>query len=47
MRAPSPFPPAAAGRGWNAYAFDNFEEAFEWLTEEERVDRPGGDPDAG
>ena len=28
------FAMTAAGRGWNAYAFDDFEEAFEWLTEE-------------
>lgn len=24
----------ASGRGWNAWAFDQFEDAFEWLTEE-------------
>ena len=27
----------ASGRGWNAYAFESFEDAFEWLTEEESV----------
>ena len=37
------FAMTAAGRGWNAYAFDNFEEAFEWLTEEVPIERhPGG-----
>ena len=24
----------ASTRGWNAYAFDDFEEAFDWLSEE-------------
>jgi len=24
----------ASSRGWNAYAFDDFEEAFDWLAEE-------------
>ena len=24
----------ASGRGWNAFAFDTFEDAFDWLTEE-------------
>ena len=28
----------ASGRGWNTYAFDTFEDAFDWLTEEERVE---------
>jgi hypothetical protein len=28
----------ASGRGWNTYAFDNFEEAFDWLTDEQPVE---------
>ena len=32
----------ASGRGWNAYAFDDFEQAFEWLTEEEEIETGGG-----
>jgi hypothetical protein len=28
------FAMCAAGRGWNAWAFDEFEDAFDWLTEE-------------
>jgi hypothetical protein len=28
----------ASGRGWNVSAFDTFEDAFDWLTEEERVE---------
>ena len=35
------FAMCAANRGWNAYAFDSFEEAFEWLTEEEAVETGG------
>ncbi|HZN67533.1 MAG TPA: hypothetical protein VFB66_19750 [Tepidisphaeraceae bacterium] len=31
----------ASGRGWNAWAFDDFEDAFEWLTEEVPI-QPGG-----
>jgi hypothetical protein len=27
----------ASGRGWNVFAFDNFEEAFEWLSVSEEV----------
>ena len=36
------FAMCAAGRGWNAYAFDDFEDAFEWLTEEEPVEPSSG-----
>ena len=36
------FAMCAAGRGWNAYAFDDFEDAFEWLTEEEPVEPSPG-----
>ena len=39
------FAMCAAGRGWNAYAFDDFEDAFEWLTEEEPVETEGGRSD--
>jgi hypothetical protein len=28
----------ASGRGWNAFAFDSFEDAFDWLTEEEPIE---------
>jgi hypothetical protein len=28
----------ASGRGWNTYAFDDFEDAFDWLTDEERIE---------
>ena len=31
----------ASGRGWNAFAFDDFEQAFEWLTEEEAIGEGG------
>jgi hypothetical protein len=31
----------ASGRGWNAWPFDNFEDAFEWLTEEVPIQRAG------
>jgi hypothetical protein len=28
----------ASGRGWNTYAFDSFEEAFDWLTDAEPIE---------
>ena len=31
----------ASGRSWNAFAFDQFEDAFDWLTEEEAVEPCG------
>ena len=40
------FAMCAAGRGWNAFAFDRFEDAFEWLTDEERIHRGAGGSDA-
>ena len=30
----------AGGRGWHAWAFEEFEDAFEWLTEEEPIEAP-------
>ena len=32
----------ASGRGWNAWAFDQFEDAFEWLTDEVPVGPAAG-----
>ena len=30
----------ASGRGWNAWAFDEFEHAFDWLTDDVPIEPP-------
>ena len=32
----------ASGRGWNAWAFDQFEDAFEWLTDDVPIGQAPG-----
>ena len=32
----------ASGRGWNTWPFDEFEEAFDWLTDRIAVEPPAG-----
>ena len=34
----------ASGRGWNAWAFDQFEDAFDWLTDEVPLEPAQGAP---